>query len=341
MSLVTTQSEHAPGGAGVEPMLSVAAVARRLGIAPATLRTWDRRYGLGPTDHTTGRHRRYGVQDIARLELMQRALLRGASPSEAARYALTTALPDQRSTVVAPEDSTDEPLLITGGEFDAEEDDLAGTGGRVLRLPGAGRRARGLGRAALAMDAVSVQSLLADAVAEDGVMVTWNTMIRPVLMAIAQRWRHSGEGVEVEHLFSQCVTASLSAAAVGAPLPVNPRPVLLACVPEEQHTLPLHALNTALAQRGVGSLMLGAALPADALAASVRRIAPAAVFLWAQLPRYADCQLLSAMPKTRQRIRLFVGGPGWISAKLPAHAEPLGSLSTAVDRISYVLLGAP
>ena len=32
--------------------LSVAAVARRLGVAPATLRTWDRRYGIGPSGHT-------------------------------------------------------------------------------------------------------------------------------------------------------------------------------------------------------------------------------------------------------------------------------------------------
>ena len=31
--------------------LSVAAVARKLGIAPATLRTWDRRYGIGPAEH--------------------------------------------------------------------------------------------------------------------------------------------------------------------------------------------------------------------------------------------------------------------------------------------------
>ena len=103
MSTVTTQPEPVPRERATgEPMLSVAAVARRLGVAPATLRTWDRRYGLGPTDHTTGRHRRYGDRDIARLELMQRALLRGASPAEAARYALSSTLPEQRLTVQPP-----------------------------------------------------------------------------------------------------------------------------------------------------------------------------------------------------------------------------------------------
>src|SRR5687768_7690018 len=114
--------------------LSVAAVARRLGVAPATLRTWDRRYGLGPSDHTTGRHRKYGPRDVARLELMQRALLRGASSAEAARFAL-----DSRSS-------------MTHGEVPA-----APSGGRGLKLPGASRLARGLGRAALAMDSIAVQ----------------------------------------------------------------------------------------------------------------------------------------------------------------------------------------
>lgn len=76
------------GSGTEEPTLPVASVARRLGVAPSTLRTWDRRYGLGPSRHTDGRHRRYGTSDIGRLELMQRALLSGASTAEAARYAL-------------------------------------------------------------------------------------------------------------------------------------------------------------------------------------------------------------------------------------------------------------
>ena len=66
------------GGDVDEPRLTVSGAARRLGIAPATLRTWDRRYGIGPSGHSHGRHRRYSAADMARLELMQRALMQGA-----------------------------------------------------------------------------------------------------------------------------------------------------------------------------------------------------------------------------------------------------------------------
>ena len=41
-----TEDSDASAAATGQPRLTVAAVARRLGVAPATLRTWDRRYGL-------------------------------------------------------------------------------------------------------------------------------------------------------------------------------------------------------------------------------------------------------------------------------------------------------
>src|SRR4051795_1449271 len=72
------------------PALAVAAVARRLGVAPATLRTWDRRYGLGPSEHSAGAHRRYSAADVERLLVMRRLTLDGVAPGESARIALAT-----------------------------------------------------------------------------------------------------------------------------------------------------------------------------------------------------------------------------------------------------------
>ena len=74
------------------PRYTVAVVARRLGIAPATLRTWDRRYGLGPTGHESGTRRRYSSQDLARLQHMRRLTLEGVAPAEAAHLALASPL---------------------------------------------------------------------------------------------------------------------------------------------------------------------------------------------------------------------------------------------------------
>ncbi|WP_242613530.1 MerR family transcriptional regulator [Herbihabitans rhizosphaerae] len=358
----------------------MAAVARRLGIAPATLRTWDRRYGIGPSGHTSGRHRRYGPADIAKLELMQRALLRGASPAEAARYAIQTAssggaadavrepetLVTQRTPVdiggvveigtdgsatfdpelesviakavaAAVEPESNGPADGLSDGFDAP---LGRAGGRGLRLPGGSVRARGLGRAALAMDALAVHELITDAIADLGVVGAWDTTIRPVLTAVADRWAHSGECVEVEHLLHECTLAAMIGAAPPVTRPSNPRPVLLACVPHEQHSLPLYVFNAALSHQRIGTQMLGAALPANALAAAVRRTAPAGVALWSQLPRSADPLVFQRIPRTRQRIRVFACGPGWAHVDLPDRVERLDDLGESVERVRTLVLGS-
>ncbi|WP_146197085.1 MerR family transcriptional regulator [Serinibacter arcticus] len=71
--------------------LTVAAVAARLGVAASTLRTWDRRYGLGPTQRQAGSHRRYSPDDLARLETMRALTQRGVALADAARMAIRSA----------------------------------------------------------------------------------------------------------------------------------------------------------------------------------------------------------------------------------------------------------
>jgi len=83
--------DDAPGSAGPgvqEAALGVVAVARRLGVATGTLRTWDRRYGLGPSEHLSGTRRRYTARDLARLGVMRRLMLEGVAAGDAARAAV-------------------------------------------------------------------------------------------------------------------------------------------------------------------------------------------------------------------------------------------------------------
>lgn len=359
-----------------EPRLTVSGAARRLGIAPATLRTWDRRYGIGPTGHARGRHRRYSADDMARLELMQRALMHGAAPAEAARYARSATLPLREAAAPlgpvpadpAPVDPAPvDPAPVGAGHVAAGPPAAAvavpapaappvapagngtrvsrarGGGGATLRMPGADGRARGLGRAALAMDSVAVQRLVEESIAADGLIATWEDVARPVLTAVGERWATTGRGVEVEHLLSQCLVAvfatRVAAAAAARPEVSDPvRPVLLAAMPTELHVVPLAALAALLAERGIGCRSLGPALPADALAAAVRRTAPAAVVLWSQLTSTADLAVLTGLPVTRPRYRTFVAGPGWDGASLPPGVEMLGSLRDAGERIGSAVL---
>lgn len=63
---VAFESDADPG-IEQDVLLSVSEAAARTGLTAATLRTWHRRYGLGPSVRTSGGHRRYNAADMARL----------------------------------------------------------------------------------------------------------------------------------------------------------------------------------------------------------------------------------------------------------------------------------
>src|SRR3954451_4994309 len=150
-------SGEAEGAATVrdapEPALTVAAVARRLGVAPATLRTWDRRYDLGPSAHTAGAHRRYTAADLARLTLMRRLTLQGVAPAEAAAIALAS--PADEAAPDTPARDASDAFLADVARLPAPVPPPADRpsrstpgGGRVLAIPGGSPASRGLARAA-------------------------------------------------------------------------------------------------------------------------------------------------------------------------------------------------
>jgi DNA-binding transcriptional MerR regulator len=328
---------------GSQPGYGIGALARRLGVAPATLRDWERRYGIGSGGRSAGGHRRYRPADIARIEHMRRLVLDGMPPGEAARAALASesaAEPAQgepdRGEPDRGEPDRGEP---DRGEPDREEpargepDRAAwGAGGRSLPLPGQLPQARGLARAALALDGPAIAGLLDRALDSSGVVATWERLAVPVLTAVGERTATSGTCIEVEHLLSTQLLAALAARVSRLAEPLNARTVLLACADDEEHSLPLYALAAALAERGVRTTMLGARTPPPALADAISRIGPAAAFVWSQTAATGDPAKLEGLARQRPPLRLITAGPGWRGT--PPGGRAVGSLSEAVQQAS-------
>ncbi|MBO4159688.1 MULTISPECIES: MerR family transcriptional regulator [Micromonospora] len=289
--------------------LSAGAVARRLGVAVTTLRTWHQRYGLGPSEHVPGHHRRYTPADLARLEIMRKLTAEGVSPAEAARWAKQSP-----GTAVR---------LPAGASRDG--------GGQAIPVGRAGPAARGLARAAMRLDAAAIGDTISQALATDGVIATWEGLLRPVLAGIGERFVATAGLIDVEHLMSRCVSEAFAAVARSGRA-TGPARILLSCADEEQHTLPLEALAAALAEAGVAYRMLGARVPVAALVEAVNRTGPAAVVVWSHTRPTADPGQLSALLAVPRRpLLVLAAGPGWRADTLPAGVVRPVDLAEAVS----------
>ncbi len=265
---------------------------------------------------------------------MRRLTHEGVAPAEAARLALAQQDVVEQAAALAPVIA-----LVPGGpspEPVQAPGVTRGGGGRIVALPRASPAVRGLARACMALDAGSVTDTLRRQIAAEGVVATWDTLVAPVLVGLGERWAVTGEGVEVEHLFAECVMAVLGSSVARLREASNAGPVLLACVEEEQHTLPLHALSAALAERGVGCRQLGARTPPEALASAVRRSGPGVVFLSASMP-VAEVAHLAQLERVRPAPRVLVGGAGW-PRDLPPTVHRAFSLQQSVDLVVSIVL---
>ncbi|MFT7841833.1 MerR family transcriptional regulator [Saccharothrix sp. BKS2] len=287
-------------GSGMTP----GALAGMLGISPTTLRTWHRRYGLGPSARTSGNHRRYTPEDVERLRRMVALTARGLAPAAAARVVLGEP---------APAPAADPRPALGAAEA------------RAAR--------RGFLSAANRLDEPLMRDLAAKLVAEHGVVGAWQHVFMPTLVELGGRAAALGRGVEVEHVTSAAILHVLR----GVPLPAEDGRLaaLLACAPDEQHTLPLEALGAALSECDSTWRNLGARLPAGALLAAVDKLRPATVVVWAHRVDLARGVPLDELV-TRFDAAVAVAGAGWEGVDVPPAVERLTSLRHGVR----IVLGA-
>ncbi len=184
--------------------------------------------------------------------------------------------------------------------------------------------------AAFLLDTVALLSIFDRHFRHHGVIATWDRLCRTAFAAVVNRQDSDGGCIDVEHVLSWAVVTSLHR----LPQPVldDRATVILACTENESHSLPLEALRAALAEIDIGARMLGAEVPAAALADALSRcVRPTVVVLWSHSRGTADLSAVHAVLDARATS--YVAGPGWTGVDLPAHVERIESLSDAVGLV--------
>jgi DNA-binding transcriptional MerR regulator len=94
---------------GTQPLYSIGAVAEMLGTSPATLRSWEDRYGVVEPERTEGGRRLYSRDDVEHLRFVRDTIARGFSAADAHRLLRER---QEGASAGAPEEPPASPELL-------------------------------------------------------------------------------------------------------------------------------------------------------------------------------------------------------------------------------------
>jgi MerR family transcriptional regulator, light-induced transcriptional regulator len=136
--------------------------------------------------------------------------------------------------------------------------------------------------AALALDTARLRAALDASTERLGVEETIRRAILPAMREIGSRWKAGRCDVGREHLATEGVRSWLARQAFLAPPPFRPRPIVLACGPQDLHTIGLESFAVILARRGWPCRVLGARTPTEALVSTVEALGAIGAVVTAQ-----------------------------------------------------------
>jgi DNA-binding transcriptional MerR regulator/methylmalonyl-CoA mutase cobalamin-binding subunit len=222
------------------------------GISTATLRSWERRYGVPTPARTLSSYRLYSDSDVALLLRMRDLCREGMSPAEASKVVTATVPEPARG----PAEDADHHLVLQG------------------RIVEAVRR----------FDPEGVEAAIRQAMLLSSSESVLERVLVPAMREVGQMWHDGLLTVGHEHMLSEIATRyAREAVHLAQPGSGAPR-VLLACFADEEHTFPLYVVAHRFAQWGYRTAVLGARTPPDALGEAVQALSPEIVALSVSIP---------------------------------------------------------
>jgi len=277
-----TSQETKRGSGGRSALVSIGALAEATGIAPATLRIWERRYGSPRARRLPSGHRRYPVEEITRLRRVVEAMARGHRPS----------------TLLALSGPQLERLLAKGEGspgWDPEE---------IGRLVGLVRAYAG----------EELREKLDGAWKFLGPSRFFSRLLEPLLEQVGRHWAEGRLDVRHEHFVTRQVEDLLrSLREENSGGESTGPPVVLATLSGERHGLGLEILALFCALVGREQKNLGQDVPNREIALAARETGAAAVAVslsQAMGPREGDRLLKELRRLLPEPVQLVAGGSG-------------------------------
>ena len=284
------------------PVYNLKAVILETGLNPATLRAWERRYGLLKPQRSPGGHRLYSGQDIALLKWLMARQAEGLSISRAIQ--LWHNREESRSQERQPHSPA---VSAEGPKLDEVRQQWIAT--------------------CLAFDEPKAERTLSEAFAMMAPEVICTEVLQKGLAEIGSGWLAGTVSVQQEHFASALALRRLNTLCSAAATATRPERLLAACPPGEAHDFVLLLVTFLLRRRGWEVVYLGATVPLSHLDMTLRATSPRLLLATAQTLSGAASLRAMADYAAFRGVPLAYGGG--VFSHLP----------TLVQRISGYFLG--
>jgi DNA-binding transcriptional MerR regulator len=274
---------------GDTAMFNIKAVVTQTGLNPATIRAWERRYGLPRPRRTEGGHRQYSQRDVDTLNWLIARQDEGMSISHAVE--LWQSLLDKGQDPLPREETQGAvvaQVYLTGEQIDE------------LRQAWVS--------ACLAFDRESAEQILARAFALFPPETVCFELLREALVEIGEGWHQGQITVQQEHFTSALSEQRLEMLIAAAPPPTRRERIIVSAAPGEFHIFGPLLLAFLLRRQGWDVIYLGANVPAGDLDVTINQLQPQLVIVSAQLLHTAAMIKDIARRTVAQNALLAFGG---------------------------------
>lgn len=277
------------------------------GVSAATLRAWERRYGLPAPRRSSSAYRLYSDRDVERIRRVRELCEAGMAPSEAARSVLAT---DDESAVAA--------------RVEADNDELAVQ--RILE-------------AVDHFDPDRIEAAVKSSLFLGPAVTLFERVFSPALVQLGERWAQGTVSVAQEHLAAEILGNTMRFLLRLVQPERARRQVVLACFADEEHTGPLYGVGLRLATWGVKSIVLGARTPPEAVRHMIDELRPDIVGLSATVvpPPERLHALLDGYAAACGSTPWMVGGIAAEAMREPLTARGGHVAPTAKDRLHELI----